>query len=451
MRRRTAPHVVILGGGFGGLYCARALRRAPVQITLVDRRNYHLFQPLLYEVATATLSPAEISAPLRYVLRRQRNVEVRMGEVVDVDVARRAVVLPDSEIAYDYLVVSTGLEHSYFGHDEWAARAPGLKSVADALEIKRRFLSAFEAAEWEADPVARQRRLTFVIVGAGPTGVELAGAMATVAHQVLPGDFRFVDTTRARVILVEGAGRVLPEFTERLSRKAKESLRRLGVEVRTGSLVTAIEPHAVVLENERIEAGTVVWAAGVRGSPLGARLGAAVDGMGRVRVQADCSVPAHRDVFVIGDLAHFEERGRVITGVAPAAIQMARFVARTIRDELRGLPRMDFRYFDKGSLATIGKAAAVARAGRLEISGFPAWITWVFIHVLYLIGFRNRVSVMAHWAWAWLASKRAARWIMGDFDLQVVQPRGAGEGIESSAPAPEATSSRRRTAPALPR
>ena len=423
MPEKNIPHVVILGGGFAGLRCARALRGAPVRITLIDRSNHHLFQPLLYQVATASLSPSDIASPIRSILKRQKNLEVWMGEAVDVDVDRRVVVLRDGEVPYDYLVVATGVTHAYFGRDDWAPHAPGLKTVDDALEIRRRFLLAFETAEREADEAARRRLLTFVIVGAGPTGVELAGAMAEIARQVMPREFRSIDTTTARILLVEGADRVLPGYPPSLSAKARRQLERLGVEVRTGARVTEIEEGAVWIGDERIEAGNVFWAAGVAASPLGARLGAEVDRAGRVKVAPDLSVPGHPEVFVAGDLAAVEQGGRPVPGVAPAAMQMGRHVARAIRADLEGRPRPVFRYFDKGSLATIGRAAAVAEIAGLKLSGLVAWLVWVFVHILYLIGFRNRLVVMVQWAWAYLMYQRGVRLITGDRTVQLREPR----------------------------
>jgi len=423
MPEKNIPHVVILGGGFAGLRCARALRGVPVRITLIDRSNHHLFQPLLYQVATASLSPSDIASPIRSILKRQTNLEVWMGEAVDVDVDRRVVLLRDGEIPYDYLVVATGVTHAYFGRDDWAPHAPGLKTVDDALEIRRRFLLAFETAEREADEAARRRLLTFVIVGAGPTGVELAGAMAEIARQVMPREFRSIDTTTARILLVEGADRVLPGYAPSLSAKARRQLERLGVEVRTGARVTEIEEGAVWIGDERIEAGNVFWAAGVAASPLGARLGAEVDRAGRVKVAPDLSVPGHPEVFVAGDLAAVEQGGRPVPGVAPAAMQMGRHVARAIRADLEGRPRPVFRYFDKGSLATIGRAAAVAEIAGLKLSGLVAWLVWVFVHILYLIGFRNRLVVMVQWAWAYLMYQRGVRLITGDRTVQLSEPR----------------------------
>ena len=420
----SLPHVVILGGGFAGLRCARALRRAPVRITLIDRRNHHLFQPLLYQVATASLSPADIAAPIRHVLRGQSNVSVWMGDVRDIDPARRVVELTDGEVPYDYLLVATGAGHSYFGRDEWSEFAPGLKTVEDAIEIRRRFLVAFEAAEREADPDARRRHLTVVIIGAGPTGAELAGAMAEIARTVIPADFRAVDTATARIVLVEGVDRVLPTFPEKLSAAAQRQLERLGVEVRTGTRVIEVDEDGVTLDGgERIEAQNVVWAAGVAASPLGAKLGAPLDRAGRVGVEPDLSVPGHPEVFVAGDLAYFEQDGRGVSGVAPAAMQMGTYVGRTIRDEVAGRARKPFRYVNKGLLATIGRGAAVADLGGVMFSGFLAWLLWVVIHIFYLIGFRNRVLVLMEWGWAYLTYQRGMRLITGEsrLDLEIAR------------------------------
>jgi len=420
------PRVVILGGGFGGLYCARALRKAPVSITLVDRANHHLFQPLLYQVATASLSPGDIATPLRHILRRQRNVEVWMGEAVDIDPDARTVLLQDGSLRYDYLVVATGATHAYFGHDEWAPWAPGLKTVDDAVELRRRFLLAFEAAEREGDPEARRRLLTFVVVGAGPTGVELAGAMAEIARKVIPRDFRFIDTRSSRILLLEGGPRVLSTYPEVLSGKARAQLERLGVEVRTNALVTGIDPGGVDVGDERIAAENVFWAAGVQASPLGAQLGAPLDRAGRVLVAPDLSVPAHPEVFVVGDLARVEQDGAQVPGVAQGAMQGGRHVARQIVRALGGRPSEPFRYWDKGNLATIGRAAAVADMGRVKLTGFLAWFVWAFVHVLYLIGFRNRLVVMIQWSWAYLMYQRGIRLITGSAQLHLERSRLQG-------------------------
>ena len=416
----SRPHVVIIGGGFAGLYCARALRRAPVRVTLVDARNFHLFQPLLYQVATASLSPADIAMPLRYVLRRARNVEVWMARATTIDVERHMVQLEEGSLRYDYLIVATGATHAYFGHDEWAAHAPGLKTIDDATEIRRRFLLAFEAAEREADPVARARLLTFAIVGGGPTGVELAGAMVEIARKVMPREFRSINTRAARVLLLEGGPRILPAYTETSSARAQRQLEKLGVEVRTNALVTAIDEHCVGVGDDVIATDNVFWAAGVAASPLGAELGAPLDRAGRVIVQPDCSIEGHPEVFVIGDLAHIEQDDQPVPGVAPAAMQMGRYAARAIRADVAGRPRAPFHYVDKGSLATIGRAAGVAEIAGIKLSGLIAWLVWVFVHILYLIGFRNRLIVMIQWAWAYLWYNRGIRLITGSphMDLQ---------------------------------
>lgn len=419
------PHVVILGGGFAGLYCAKALRKAPVQITVVDRRNFHLFQPLLYQVATASLSPADIAHPIRSVLHDQRNTEVWMAEATGVDLKRGIVQLADAELHYEYLVVATGATHSYFGHNEWEEHAPGLKTIDDATELRRRFLLAFESAEREADPAVRRRLLTFVIVGAGPTGVELAGAMAEIARTVMPEDFRAIDTSLTRILLIEAAPRVLPTYDPSLSIDAQKQLERLGVEVRTNAKVTAIEEHAVHIEGQpRIDANNVFWAAGVTASPMGKALGVPLDKAGRVVVANDLSIPGHPNVFVIGDLAHVtREDGSMVPGVAPAAMQMGRYVAAAIDRDLRGIERTPFHYTDKGSLATIGRNAAVAEIGKLKLSGLFAWMVWAFVHIAYLIGFRNRLIVMVQWAWSYFAYQRNARLITGDVEVHVTHPR----------------------------
>jgi NADH dehydrogenase len=406
--------VVIVGGGFGGLNTVRGLGGEAVDVTLIDRRNFHLFQPLLYQVATASLSPGDIASPLRAVVRKQKNVRVWLGEVESVDIERQTVLLRDGELTYDYLVVATGGTHAYFGHEEWGAVAPGLKTVEDATEIRRRFLLAFENAERESDPAKRRQLLTFVIVGAGPTGVELAGAMAEIAHHTLPSDFRAIDTATARIVLLEGGDRVLPTFPPELSEKARRSLESRGVEVRTGAFVTGIEPGRVTIGDEVIDACDVVWAAGVKASALGATLGAVTDRAGRVEVNSDATIPGHPNVFVIGDLALFREDGKPLPGVATVAIQQGKYVAKTIRRDLRGEPRKPFHYLDKGLLATIGKASAVADVSGLKMSGLLAWLIWVVIHISYLIGFRNRILVMIQWAWAWLTASRGIRLITGN-------------------------------------
>jgi len=406
------PHVVIVGGGFAGLTAARSLRGADVQVTLLDRRNHHVFQPLLYQVATAGLSAPEIAAPLRRIFRRQSNLAVLMAEVVSVDVGRRVVELSDGELSYDYLILATGATHSYFGHDDWARHAPGLKSIEDALEIRRRLLVAFERAEREADAAVRTEWLTFVIVGAGPTGVELAGTVAEIARHTLSGEFRRIDPSRARVVLVEGTDRVLPPYPPALSQKARRQLEALGVEVRTGAVVTHVDERGVRLGEQRLDARTVLWAAGVAASPVGRSLGGAVDRAGRVRVEADLTLPGHPEVFVVGDLAAVEKDGRLVPGVAPAAMQMGRHAAINVRRALAGQPRRPFRYLDKGSLATIGRSAAVADLGRIRLWGLPAWLAWLGIHIFFLIGFRNRLVVLMDWAWAYFSYQRSARIIL---------------------------------------
>jgi NADH dehydrogenase len=405
--------VVIIGGGFGGLYAARALRNAPVGVTLIDRKNHHNFQPLLYQVATAGLSPGDIARPIREILRRQKNAEVLMAEVAGFDLARKVVQLAGGgEQAYDWLVVAAGARHSYFGHDEWEKVAPGLKTLEDALDIRRRILLAFENAEREADLAGTHAPLNFVIIGAGATGLELAGALAEVARKALVRDFRNIDPAKSRIILLEGGPRVLPTYPEDLSRSAEVQLRELGVEVRTGAQVTRVEADAVYIGQEKLPTAVVLWAAGVQASPLGKLLGAPTDRAGRVAVEPDLSIPGHREVFVIGDLASLKRAdGRPVPGVAPAAIQMGQWAAKMMVRDLENQPRREFAYRDKGSLATIGRAAAVADFGKLHISGFVAWMAWLLIHLFFLIGFRNRVFVMLEWAWSYFTFQRGARLI----------------------------------------
>jgi NADH dehydrogenase len=413
------PHVVIVGGGFAGLHAARALRRAPVDVTLLDRRNHHVFQPLLYQVATAGLAAPEIAAPLRSILRRQANTAVLMADVVSVDVSRRVAVLSDGEMPYDYLILATGATHSYFGHNAWARHAPGLKSIEDALEIRRRLFVAFERAERETDVAARSAWLTFLVVGGGPTGVELAGTLAEIARHTLAREFRRIDPSRARVVLLEGTDRVLPPYPPGLSQKARQQLEGLGVEVRTSALVTGVDEGGVWLGAERLAARTVLWAAGVAASPVGRSLGAAVDRAGRVKVEKDLTLAGRPEVFVAGDLAAFEQDGRPVPGVAPAAMQMGRHAARNIRRSVAGQPLLPFRYVDKGSLATIGRRAAVADFGRVRLWGFPAWMAWLGIHIFFLIGFRNRLVVLLDWAAAYVTYQRSARLIL-------FEPQAAG-------------------------
>ena len=408
----SGPRVVIVGGGFGGLYAARALARAPIEVTVVDRTNHHVFQPLLYQVATASLSPSQIAYPIRGVLRHQRNTRVILAEVTAVDVAGRKVILRDGELAYDYLILATGARHSYFGHPEWEPLAPGLKTLDDALRIRGRILLAFERAERETDAERRRALLTFVVVGGGPTGVELAGAIGEIACQVMARDFRTIDTRETRTILVEAGPRILPAFPPVLSEKAEESLERLCVEVRTGTPVTALGEDAVWIGGERIASQTILWAAGVAPSPVARSLGVPLDRAGRVVVNADLTIPGHPEVFVIGDLAACTDAtGQPLPGLAPVAIQQGEYAARAVLCAVRGQPPQPFRYRDKGTMATIGRAAAVVNLGRLRFSGYPAWLLWCFIHILWLIGFRNRFLVMIEWAWAYVRFERSARLI----------------------------------------
>ncbi|MDR3620434.1 MAG: NAD(P)/FAD-dependent oxidoreductase [Paludisphaera borealis] len=405
--------VVVIGAGFGGLAAIQALRRAPVRLSVVDRQNHHLFQPLLYQVATAGLNPSDISGPIRRILRQQRNADILLADVVGVDLARRTVILADGELGYDSLIIAAGATHSYFDHPEWEEFAPGLKSIEDALVIRRKVLLAFEIAERETDEARRREWLTFVIVGGGPTGVELAGTLRDVARMTLNRDFRHIDPASARVILIEGSPRVLPSYVEQLSESAKRQLETLGVEVRSGVHVTGIDAEGVWIGSERIKARTVLWAAGVSASPLGRMMGVPLDRAGRVIVEPDLTIAGHPEVYVIGDLAHAEQDGRPVPGVAPAAAQMGKHAARSILRALDGKPREPFRYVDKGSLATIGRGAAVAQIGRLKISGFFAWLLWLFVHIFFLIGFRNRLFVMIQWAWSYISYDRGARLITG--------------------------------------
>jgi NADH dehydrogenase len=409
------PHVVIVGAGFGGLSAARALRDAPVLVTVVDRRNHHLFQPLLYQVATAALSPGDIAYPIRSILRSQANTNVLLADAEGVDVAKRELVLSDGRLPYDFLILATGATHSYFGHADWELIAPGLKSLEDALTIRKRILLAFERAERETDSARRRALLTFVLVGAGPTGAELAGAIGEISRHVLVSDFRAIDPREARIVLLEAGPRILPSFPEDLSARAEASLAQLGVEIHKGSPVTAIGPGFVEMAGERLEAETVLWCAGVAASPLARALGTPLDKAGRVLVQPDLTIQGHPEVFVIGDLASFtHQTGEPLPGVAQVAIQQGRHASDNV---LRAIGRQAlpaFRYRDHGNLAVIGRAAAVADLPHLKLSGLPAWIFWCFVHILFLIGFRSRFTVMFDWAWAFLTYQRGARLITGE-------------------------------------
>ncbi|HVR71973.1 MAG TPA: NAD(P)/FAD-dependent oxidoreductase [Vicinamibacteria bacterium] len=427
------PHAVVIGGGFAGLAAARRLGGRDLRVTLLDRRNHHVFQPLLYQVATAGLSGTEVAAPLRRILRRHRNVTVLLAEAARIDAAARQVVLTDGEIDYDFLVLATGATHSYFGHDEWETFAPGLKSLEDALLIRRRMLLAFERAERETDAGRRRDWLTFVVIGGGPTGVELAGTLIEIARYTLRHEFRRVDPTDARVVLVEGLDRVLPSYPPDLSAKAREQLERLGVEVRTGALVTGVDAEGVSIGPDRLRARTVLWGAGVAASPLGRSLGAPLDKAGRVRVQVDLSVPGHPEVFVAGDLAAFEQDGRPVPGVAPAADQMGEHAARNVLRLAAGEPTRPFRYVDKGSLATIGRRAAVAVVRGVKLWGLPAWLAWLGIHIFFLIGFRNRIVVMFEWALAYFTHQRNARLILEPHAPAAGRPAADTEGTLTGA------------------
>jgi NADH dehydrogenase len=409
------PHVVIIGGGFGGLYAVRALRRAHVRITLLDRRNHHVFQPLLYQVAMAALSPGDIASPIRWILRRQKNVEVLLAEVRAIDAARSRLYLTDGEMTYDYLIVAAGATHAYFGHDEWRAEAPGLKTLEDALDIRRRVLLAFERAEREGDSARRQALLTFVIVGGGPTGVEMAGALAEMARLSLARDFRNFDPGSARIILLEAGSSLLSAFPQPLRDAARTDLERLGVTVRTNTAVTSVGDGTVSVGQETIAAETVIWAAGVSASPLGATLGVPVDRAGRVLIEPDLTIPGYTNVFVIGDLASLAgDDGLPLPGVAQVAIQMGKHAARQILRGIEKQPYRAFHYNNLGNMATIGRNSAVADFGWMRMKGYLAWLAWLFVHILNLIGFRNRIVVMVQWAWSYFSYQRAIRLITGD-------------------------------------
>jgi NADH dehydrogenase len=426
VKNGSVHQVVIVGGGFGGLYAAKTLSQDSVQITLVDKRNFHLFQPLLYQVATGTLSPADISSPLRSVLNHSKNTKVLMGEVVDIDPEQQKVILQNGELNYDSLIIATGVSHHYFGNDQWGTIAPGLKTVEDALEMRRRIFLAFEAAEKESDPEKRRAWLTFVIVGGGPTGVELAGAIAELAYNTLKKDFRNINTTETRILLLEGLDRILPPYAPQLSAKAEASLKRLGVTVQTKTMVTDIADRVVTMRQgekiEKISACTILWAAGVKASPMGEvlakRTGAQLDRVGRAIVEPDLSVPGYSNIFVIGDLANFShQNGKPLPGVAPVAMQEGQYVAKLIQQRLQGKNSLPFRYTDLGNLAVIGRNAAVVDLGFIKFSGILAWLTWVFVHIYYLIEFDNKLVVLLQWGWNYWTRKRGARLITGEESL----------------------------------
>jgi len=444
-KNQSVHRVVIVGGGFGGLYAAKELGRAPVQVTLVDRRNFHLFQPLLYQVATGTLSPADISSPLRGILSRNRNTKVLMDEVVDVDPTQQKLILRGGDVEYDTLVVATGVSHFYFGNDHWRPTAPGLKTVEDALEMRRRIFMAFEAAEKETDPERRKAWLTFVIVGGGPTGVELAGAIAELAFNTLKQDFRNIDTTEAKILLLEGMDRILPPYPPELSAKAAESLTKLGVTVQTKTMVTNIENDVVTAKVgdtiEHISAHTILWAAGVKASAMGKvleqRTGATLDRAGRVIVEPDLSIPGHSNIFVVGDLSHYAHQGgKPLPGVAPVAVQQGQYVAKLIKYRVKGKSVPPFHYADSGSLAVIGQNKAVANIGRFKFSGPTAWFIWVFAHIYYLIEFDNKLIVLLQWGWNYFTRNRGARLITGEDSLVQVDVDSDGN---YSAPSNQST------------
>jgi NADH:ubiquinone reductase (H+-translocating) len=408
------PRVVIVGAGFGGLTAAKALAKTPVDITVVDQRNYHLFQPLLYQVATAALSPADIASPIRTILRGQRNTSVMLAKVTGIDISAREVMTGDRRVSFDYLVLATGARHAYFGHDDWEAFAKGIKTIDDATGLRRKILLAFEKAEFEADPEERRCLLTFAVIGGGATGVEMAGAMAELARKALATDFRSIDPTHARILLIEAGPRLLPIFEERLSEAARHSLEELGVEVRLSTVVTGCDEDGVTTGDQRIETRTIVWAAGVQASPAGHWLGAEVDRAGRVMVMPDLSVPKHPNIFVIGDTAHvLDMSGKPLPGVAPVAKQEGKAVAEVIRGRIEGRPVAPFCYRDPGSLATIGRKKAVVQFRRIRLSGYLAWWLWCLAHIYFLIGFRNRLVVAMNWAWTYVTSQRGTRLITG--------------------------------------
>lgn len=409
------PRVVIIGAGFGGLRAAHALRHADAEITVIDRTNHHLFQPLLYQVATAGLSPADISAPTRHILRKQKNTFVLMAEVTGVDTQQQRVLMHDRSLPYDYLIVATGATHSYFGHDEWEQYAPGLKTIVDAISVRRKVLLAFEAAEMETDPERLQALLTFVLVGAGPTGVEMAGAIAELAHKALATDFRHIDPASAHIILVEAGPKILPAFPEHLGKKAQKALNRLGVDVRTQAAVEGIDSEGVMIAGKHLAAKTVLWTAGVAASPAGKWLNAETDRAGRIKIQHDLTLPGHPNVFVIGDTSTLLQDGKPLPGVAPVAMQEGTYVGTAIADKLRGKEdTKPFHYLNKGNLATVGRSFGLADFGWLRLTGFLGWVLWLAVHIVFLIGFRNRAVVIFQWAWAYFTFQRGARLITFD-------------------------------------
>ena len=432
----NTPHVVIIGGGFGGLAAAQALERAAVRVTLLDRRNHHLFQPLLYQVATAGLSPGDIAAPIRWVLRHQQNTRVLLAEARRVDVASRTVELDEGSLQYDYLVVATGATHAYFGRADWEKFAPGLKTLDDAIEIRRRVLLAFEVAERTTDPDERRRLLTFVIVGGGPTGVEMAGAVVEMARQTLRDEFRSISTELARVLLIEAGPTILSSFPDDLRKSGHEQLERLGVEILENTRVTGVDNRGVSLGDRRIEASTVIWAAGVAASPLGQSLGVPLDRAGRVYVEPDLTIPGHPEVYVIGDLATLAEDGKPLPGVAPVAQQQAAHAAKNIVRTIAGQPRQPFKYFNWGNLATIGRAAAVAEFGRVHLTGAVGWLVWLFVHIMKLVGFRNRVLVLVQWAGSYMTYQRSVRLITGR-EAGYVLPRHSTAPISTPTGVPQ--------------